>query len=91
MPSSVVKAKPAFGVQFPDSSFAVVLDKGGLDALMGEDADEGSEAGQKFLQEVQRLLAEGGTYICISLLQAHVLSKSHPCTHSSRLSTSQLQ
>lgn len=43
---------------------------------MGEDADEGSEAGQKFLGEVQRVLKQKGVYLCISLLQSHVLSKS---------------
>lgn len=62
--------------QLADSSFDIIIDKGGLDALMGEDAEEGSEAGQKFLSEVQRVLKQSGVYLCFSLLQSHVLSES---------------
>lgn len=79
----VRKTKTVCVFQFADNSFDLVIDKGGLDALMGEDVEEGSEAGQKFLSEVQRVLSEGGSYICISLLQSHVLSKSifsHTCS-----------
>lgn len=59
---------------FSDGAFGVVFDKGGLDALMGEDDDGAGEAGRKLLQEVSRLLRpEGGTYICVTLAQQHVL------------------
>ena len=59
---------------FPNGSFGVVFDKGGLDALMGEDDAGAGEAGRKVLREVARLLSpEGGTYICVTLAQQHVL------------------
>ena len=59
---------------FADGAFGLVLDKGGLDALMGE-GDAGSlEAGGKLLREVERLLRPGaGTYVCVTLAQEHVL------------------
>jgi len=59
---------------FPDASFGLVLDKGGLDALMG-DGDAGSqETGEKLLREVDRLLRPGdGAYVCVTLAQEHVL------------------
>lgn len=37
--------------QFADESFDLILDKGGLDALMG---NEDSTAGRQFLSEVRR-------------------------------------
>ena len=61
--------------QFSDGSFHVVLDKGGLDALMGEDSTEGQEAGRKLLAESSRVLKAGGCYLCITLAQTHVLSE----------------
>ena len=59
---------------FPDASFGLVLDKGGLDALMG-DGDAGSvAAGEKLLREVDRLLRPSdGAYVCVTLAQEHVL------------------
>lgn len=52
------------------------MDKGGLDALMGEDTEGADAAGAKLLAEVARLLRpqKGSVYICVSLAQAHVLS-----------------
>ncbi|QDZ21007.1 methyltransferase [Chloropicon primus] len=44
---------------FEDGSFDVVVDKGSLDALMGDAEDEeGTASGKKFLQEVKRVLCE---------------------------------
>ena len=60
-------------VQFEDSSFDVVVDKGSLDALMGEDNAGADAAGSSLLAEVSRLLAAGGAYLCVTLAQAHVL------------------
>ena len=59
---------------FADGAFGLVLDKGGLDALMGE-GDAGSlAAGGKLLREVERLLCPGdGAYVCVTLAQEHVL------------------
>ena len=63
-------------LQFASSSFKVVVDKGGLDALMGEDTTDSEDAGGKLLTEVARLLCleMGATYICVTLAQTHVLS-----------------
>ena len=61
--------------QFADGAFDAVVDKGGLDALMGEDTPGSEEAGGKLLAEVARLLApgEGAAYLCVTLAQPHVL------------------
>ena len=61
-------------MQFDAGAFDLVVDKGGLDALMGEDTPEAAAAGAQLLAEVQRLAAPaGGTYACVALAQAHVL------------------
>ena len=51
-----------------------MIDKGGLDALMGEDSAESTVSGDKLLSEVSRLLQSGGFYMCVTLAQSHVLS-----------------
>ncbi|KAK9819283.1 hypothetical protein WJX74_000127 [Apatococcus lobatus] len=62
--------------KFGDGSFDVVLDKGGLDALMGEDTEGANQTGSRFLAEVARLVSHnGGLYVCVSLAQPHVLRK----------------
>lgn len=62
-------------LQFKDGSFDVVVDKGGLDALMGEDSPESQQAGVRLLAEVKRVLApHHGVYCCVTLAQPHVLS-----------------
>ena len=65
-------------VQFADGSFLAIVDKGGLDALMGEDTPGADEAGAKLLAEVARLLEphKGSVYFCVTLAQSHVLSES---------------
>ena len=60
-------------------SFEVVVDKGSLDALMGEDSAASTEAGGRLLREVERVLTVGGSYLCVTLAQSHVLSTA-PCT-----------
>ena len=63
-------------LQFREGAFDVVLDKGGLDALMGEESPESREAGEKLLKEAARVLGKSGCYLCVTLAQSHVLSKS---------------
>eukprot|EP01018_Ginkgo_biloba_P035512 Gb_15125 [translate_table: standard] len=58
-------------MQFSDGSFDIVLDKGGLDALM--EPELGPKLGAQFLCEVKRVLRTGGKYICVSLVQTHVI------------------
>ncbi|XP_078434814.1 S-adenosyl-L-methionine-dependent methyltransferases superfamily protein isoform X2 [Wolffia australiana] len=55
-----------------DQVFDVVIDKGGLDALM--EPKLGAKLGRKFLKEVKRILKVGGKYICLSLAELHVLN-----------------
>ena len=67
--------------QFADGAFDAVVDKGGLDALMGEDTPGSEAAGGKLLAEVVRLLApgEGAAYLCVTLAQPHVLREGLIC------------
>ncbi|XP_018578007.1 methyltransferase-like protein 13 [Anoplophora glabripennis] len=63
----------ALSMSFDNAQFSVVVDKGTLDALMPNDrADTLSKVNQYFT-EIQRVLKSGGRYICISLLQEHIL------------------
>lgn len=65
--------------QFEAGAFDLVVDKGGLDALMGENTPDAGAAGAALLAEVARLAAaSGGAYACVTLAQAHVLRA--PCT-----------
>ena len=63
-------------IQFTDGSFHIAFDKGGLDALMGEDTEAAGTSGSKLLSEVQRVLdPSDGQYFCVTLGQTHVLRK----------------
>ncbi|KAJ8939942.1 hypothetical protein NQ318_007870 [Aromia moschata] len=63
----------ALNMTFSDAQFSVVLDKGTLDALMPDDSEETLSKIIKYFNEIQRVLKIGGRYICISLLQDHIL------------------
>ncbi|XP_021290180.1 methyltransferase-like protein 13 isoform X2 [Herrania umbratica] len=58
-------------MQFTDDTFDVVLDKGGLDALM--EPELGRKLGNQYLSEVKRVLKSGGKFICLTLAESHVL------------------
>lgn len=58
-------------MQFEDDYFDVVLDKGGLDALM--EPAVGSVLGKKYLKEVKRVIKFGGKFICLTLAETHVI------------------
>ncbi|XP_073013391.1 uncharacterized protein [Typha latifolia] len=58
-------------LQFADESFDVILDKGGLDALM--EPELGPQLGSKYLKEVKRVLKSGGKFLCLTLAESHVL------------------
>lgn len=59
-------------MQFSDGAFDIVLDKGGLDALLGEPG-QGTTKAVRFISEVKRVLGHGGRYACITLAQSHVI------------------
>ncbi|XP_037038786.1 eEF1A lysine and N-terminal methyltransferase homolog [Bradysia coprophila] len=63
----------ACNMSFAKDKFSVVLDKGTLDALMTEDTNEVKETAEKYLSEISRVLRIGGRYVCISLLQEHII------------------
>lgn len=65
----------ALNMTFENESFNIVLDKGTLDALMPDDSKETNERIDKYFAEIKRVLRLGGRFLCISLLQNHILEK----------------
>ncbi|CAH2105057.1 unnamed protein product [Euphydryas editha] len=65
----------ALNTTFDNDQFNVVLDKGTLDALMPDDSKETNERIDKYFFEIKRVLKLGGRFVCISLLQSHILDK----------------
>ncbi|XAR62550.1 Endothelin-converting enzyme 1 [Bertholletia excelsa] len=63
-------------MQFEDEMFDVVIDKGGLDALM--EPELGPKLGDQYLSEVKRVLKSGGKFICLTLAESHVLGLLFP-------------
>lgn len=63
----------ALGMTFENNSFSVVIDKGTLDALMPDNKPQTIKEISSYFKEVDRVLRVGGRYICISLLQEHIL------------------
>lgn len=61
-------------MQYENSSYSIILDKGALDAIDSEDDPKTLETVKKMFVEIERVCKDGGKYICISLLQDHVLS-----------------
>lgn len=64
----------ATAMSFENESFSVVFDKGTLDALMTDNSDEVRKTVETYFNEILRVLRNGGRYICISLLQEHILN-----------------
>ncbi|KAK3088532.1 hypothetical protein FSP39_020234 [Pinctada imbricata] len=62
-------------MDFEDGSYSVVLDKGTLDALMVDDSVEVVTMVESMFTEISRVLKQGGRYLCISLLQEHILNE----------------
>ncbi|XP_059061808.1 eEF1A lysine and N-terminal methyltransferase homolog [Achroia grisella] len=65
----------AMSMSFMNDEFNAVLDKGTLDALMPDDGEETQRRIDKYFLEIKRVLKLGGRYVCISLLQSHILKK----------------
>ncbi|XP_078417707.1 eEF1A lysine and N-terminal methyltransferase isoform X3 [Cetorhinus maximus] len=62
-------------MEFGDSQFQVVLDKGTLDAVMTDESDETLLNVDKMFAEIGRVLQVGGRFVCISLAQEHIAKK----------------
>ena len=63
----------ATATSFPNEHFSVILDKGTLDAMSSHDSQEVKEFVNTYFTEVKRLLKQGGRFVCISLLQEHII------------------
>lgn len=63
----------ALNTSFDNVQFSVIVDKGTLDALMPDDEPDTLSKINQYFSEIQRILKSGGRYICISLLQEHIL------------------
>lgn len=74
-PDLVYEHMDATQMTYPDEKFSVVLDKGTLDALMPDTKETTIATIDKYFKEITRVLRNGGRYICISLLQEHILRK----------------
>ncbi|XP_054742022.1 eEF1A lysine and N-terminal methyltransferase homolog [Anastrepha obliqua] len=59
---------------FDDEYFSVALDKGTLDALFVDDTAEVHATVERYFNEIKRTMRNGGRYLCITLLQEHILS-----------------
>ena len=62
-------------MDFEDSTFDVVVDKGTLDALMSDSSEKVDDDCNKLFAELDRVLKIGGRYICVSLAQEHISDK----------------
>ncbi|XP_059840806.1 eEF1A lysine and N-terminal methyltransferase isoform X1 [Hypanus sabinus] len=62
-------------MDFSDSQFQVVLDKGTLDAVMTDESDGTLRNVERMFAEIGRVLQVGGRFLCISLAQEHIARK----------------
>nr|SVE80634.1 EOG090X02SD [Daphnia magna] len=67
------KAMDLLEMTLDAETFSCFLDKGTLDALMSDANQESVERAEKMFKEIDRVLKVGGRYVCISLLQEHIL------------------
>ncbi|XP_054717727.1 eEF1A lysine and N-terminal methyltransferase-like [Uloborus diversus] len=74
-PNLVFEHMDVFELSYDNDSFAVVLDKGTLDALFVDESSDNVGKIEKMFSQIERVLRYGGRYICISLLQEHILNK----------------
>ena len=61
-------------MSYEDGSYSVVLDKGTLDALYTDTSDQVEDTVNRMWTQVARVLRIGGRYVCVSLLQPHILA-----------------
>lgn len=63
----------ALNTTFEDESFNVAIDKATIDALIPDEKPETVIDAHKYFKEICRLLKNGGRYVCVTLLQEHIL------------------
>ncbi|XP_030380556.1 eEF1A lysine and N-terminal methyltransferase homolog [Scaptodrosophila lebanonensis] len=63
----------ATAMTFEDETFSVELDKGTLDALFVDDSDATKAIVERYFKEILRTMRNGGRYVCVSLLQEHII------------------
>jgi len=61
-------------MKYKDDEFSVVLDKGTLDALFTDTSEKVVAKVEEMWAEISRVLRVGGRYICVTLLQPHILT-----------------
>lgn len=66
-------------MEFDDSSFDCVLDKGTLDAIFSSTDAETVRKVHTMFDEIWRVLKVAGRYICVTLAQEHILSEFLKC------------
>ncbi|XP_076766144.1 eEF1A lysine and N-terminal methyltransferase homolog [Xylocopa sonorina] len=74
-PDLVYEQMDATQMTYSNNAFSVILDKGTLDALMPDTKEGTLSTINKYFEEITRVLRNGGRYICISLLQEHILKQ----------------
>ncbi|XP_067893889.1 eEF1A lysine and N-terminal methyltransferase isoform X1 [Heterodontus francisci] len=74
-PTMVFMKMDMMQMEFGDSQFQVVLDKGTLDAVMTDESEETLRNVNRMFVEIGRVLQVGGRFVCISLAQEHIAKK----------------
>lgn len=74
-PGLIFTQMDATALTYTDQSFTAAIDKGTLDALMPDDLPDTVATVEKYWDEIARVLRTGGRYICVTLLQSHILRK----------------
>ncbi|KAF4519043.1 hypothetical protein B566_EDAN001629 [Ephemera danica] len=72
-PELIFEKRDAMDTGYLDGQFSCIIDKGTLDALMPDDNEATIQNIDRLFKEIDRILRVGGRYICISLLQPHIL------------------
>lgn len=60
-------------MSFEGSSFDVVFDKGGLDALMAHDSAEVKSKANDMFADIARITRPGGRYLCVTLAEPFII------------------
>ncbi|KAL7292719.1 hypothetical protein TKK_0013842 [Trichogramma kaykai] len=72
-PDLVFQQMDATKLEYNNEKFSVVIDKGTFDEFMTDSKEETVALVTKYIEEIKSVLKSNGRYICISLLQEHIL------------------